>query len=314
MKTKAWLFLCCWLCQPLAFAGGMSQSAIKGLADCRSIPPFTKRLGFNPNSSAFSTTDRLHMGLVYTEISQSKPTNPATTQNKLYQHPSWSTAGYLGPMVIDHGGIIYVAPLPTINLDRNDPSKQNMLYQVNPDTGEMSAYLSLPTDFPPNSQNPFGILGLGYDCQTKIIYASSVQGSNRQQELGRIYAISTGASPHIIDKIADLDGFGMGIGIINGKKKLVFGKARTSDLFALEIGADGRFIGKPEWVLSLYGLGVRGDDHARKIRFTETGDLVVHGVEFYFNLTAPTEVQQTSYTFRYDAQKTKWLLVSQSSR
>lgn len=282
--------------------------AAKGLPDCRSVPPFTRSLGFDPRHSAFSTSDRLHYGLVYTEVLPPNRSQAVPAKPKIYQHPSWTTAGSLGPMVIDRGGNIYVAPLPMVNLFRNDPAKQNMLYHVNPETGEMKPYLTLPTVHPPHERNPFGILGLGYDCATGVIYASSVQGSDRQHEVGRIYAIKTGSTPGILDQIENIDGFGMGIGVIEGKKKLFFGRARTPEILAVEIGSDGRFVGKPEFALSLDGLGIRGDDHARKIRFAENGDLTVHGVEFYFNLTAPTEVQQTAYTFRYGAEQKKWEL------
>lgn len=36
--------------------------------------------------------------------------------------------------------------------------------------------------------------------------------------------------------------------------------------------------------------------------------MTVHGVEFYFNLTAPTEKQETVYQFKYNGAQKKWQL------
>ncbi len=291
----------------------MAPAPAKGLPDCRGIPPFTKGIGFDLRYSAFTTVDRLHTGLVYAELipPNTHQLGPEPGKPKIYQPPSWTGGGSLGPFVIDKTGALYVVPLPMINVLRNDPAKQNMIYRVSPDTGEMTPYLILPTIHSPLPENPFGILGMGYDCETGVIYASSVQGSDRLHEVGRIYAIKTGPSPAVLDMIESIDGFGLGIGVVGGEKRLFFGKARTPDIFSVPIGADGRFAGKPEFALSLDGLGIRGDDHARKIRFAENGELTVHGVEFYFNLTAPTEVQQTVYVFTFDPLQKKWLPVSQ---
>lgn len=306
--------ICFWGFLPaLAWAQNPAPpNVVSGLPDCRRAPAFTTALGFNPNQSAFSTTDAKYVGLIYTEVNLPSTNRTASTpppKPKVYQHHSWKTGGYLGPMIIESSGIIYIAPLPLINTLKNDPKKQNMLYRVDPLSAEMKPYFTFPMVYPPNSQNPFGILGMGYDCQTQIMYLSSVQGSDRTHERGRVYAMRAGATPAVLDQIIDIDGFGMGIGIIEGKKKLFFGNARSSDIFSVDLAEDGKFEGQPQHALSLAGLGLRGDDRARKIRFAENGDLTVSGVEFYFNLIAPTERQETTYIFRYNPQQKKWIRI-----
>jgi hypothetical protein len=47
---------------------------------------------------------------------------------------------------------------------------------------------------------------------------------------------------------------------------------------------------------------------ARKIRFSPDGTMTITGIEFYFNLTAPTEKQETVYQFRYVPAQQKWML------
>jgi hypothetical protein len=45
----------------------------------------------------------------------------------------------------------------------------------------------------------------------------------------------------------------------------------------------------------------------RKIRPDETGNLVVNGIEFNFNLIASREKQETVYMFMYDEEERKWI-------
>lgn len=285
-------------------------SPAKGQPDCRRSPAFTRNTNIDPLRSAFSTSNMQYVGLIYTEINlPNTPPQDPSQKLKVYQHPSWKMAGYFGPMIIDAAGNIFLAPLPFVNLYRNKPSQQNMLYRVDPITAALKSYFTFPTVHKPNEQNPYGILGMGYDCESKIIYASSVQGSDRTNERGRIYALKTGDKPVILDVIPDVDAFGIGIFTFEGKKRMIFGKARTPEIYMVALTPEGTFEGKPEFVLSLEGVGARGDDRARKIRVAENGDLTINGVEFYFNLIAPSERQETPYTFRYDPRQKAWVLI-----
>lgn len=284
--------------------------SIAGQPDCRRVPAFTTKTGIDTRRGAFSTSDMPKVGLVYKEIrlANDPPAEPSA-KPKIYQHPSWMKYGHMGPMVIDQDGFIYLAPIPFVNTLKNPSKKQNVIYRIDPNTGLMTSYLTLPMTSEPGPQNPYGVLGMGYDCNTKMLYVSSVYGSDRKNVRGRIYAIKTGTAPQIVDEIKEIDAFGMGIFLLNGKRKLLYGEARSTELYMVELKEDGRFAGKPEWMLSLDGIGIRGDDRARKVRVAENGDLTVSGIEFYFNLIAPTERQETPYTFRYDAQQSKWVLI-----
>jgi hypothetical protein len=149
-----------------------------------------------------------------------------------------------------------------------------------------------------NTENPFGLIGLAYDCDTKIIYATSLAGSTRDRELGRVYAIQS-TDYKVVAMIENIDCLGIGLGIMNGEKRLFLGRTRNNEVQSIGLDANGTFKGTPRLEIKLDGLGPRGDDVARKIRFLPDGTLQVQAVEFYYNLIAPTEKQESKFMFKY---------------
>lgn len=244
------------------------------------------------------------MGLQLLESSQ--PGNPNAPIIKKYQHPSWQMGGWLAPVVIDEEGNIFSAPAPFINTLYNPAKNSNTIYKVDAKTGIMDEWVKLPL---PDStiQNPFGIIGMIYLCEAKVLYASTVAGSDRKNERGCIYAINA-KTKKIIDKITATDAMGMGISYIEGKRKLYFGTGRSSDIFSVTLSGSGNFSGTPAICFSLAGLGPRGDDKVRRIFTDNAGNLTVAGFEFNFNLIAPREKQETQYKFIYNEEEKKWLI------
>lgn len=266
--------------------------------ECRQWPAFATGVGFPGGAgSAFSTSDKKHIGLLLVH----------TGDTVFYQHPSWKKAGWLAPIQLDKYGNLYTAPAPFINVLNNPTDSQNIVYKVDKITGEMTAFASLPVPGKTNNQNPYGILGLCYLCEQDLLYVSSVGGSTREKEAGGIYCLN--AEGKIKDRITGFDAFGIGICYIEGKRKLYFGKARSSEIYSVPLTAKGEFAGTPELAVSLEGLGPRGDDKAKKIRFSAKGDMIVDGFEFNFNLIASTEKPSTTYYFRYGVNTEKWLPV-----
>lgn len=278
--------------------GSPVSGRIGGVTDCRAQPRFTRNLGFG-RSTILSTADRATKGLI---IFEPRADGPPRT----YQHPSWTQAGYLGANAIDKDGHIYLAPSPRVNLIDNPPEKQNVLYRVASDTGVMTPFLALPYSRPPSLNNPYGVLGLTYDCDTHSLYASSVAGSSRREELGRLFRIdlTTGrvaAQLHNVDAI--------GLAIFNGAqgKRLYFGSARTQDVLSIALDAKGDFIGSPRREFSLDGIGPDGNEKARKISFERGLDMVVNGTKFSFNLAPPpAQLRPTVYRYRYDPANDRW--------
>lgn len=270
---------------------------------CQQQPSFVKGLGLDPMRAAFSTSEKKIPGLVLLQLVNAGD----TAGKKIYQHPSWKQAGWMGPVQVDAAGNCFVAPVPVISSLYNPVSKQNTLYRVESGSGEMKVFASLPVTKEISEENPYGILGLAYLCESNTLYVSSVYGSTRAQEKGVIYAISA-EDGKIIDRLSGIDAIGMGMSYITGQRTLYIGRARSSDVYSIALSKDGKFKGKPARAFSIAGLGPRGDDKVRRIKSdVKTGDLLVIGIEFNFNLTAATEKQETTYRFSWNEEEKSWI-------
>lgn len=273
-----------------------------GLSPCQLQPRFISGTGFNPQFSGLSTSERQFKGLVLVQF----PANRADTAGrKTWQHPSWSAFGNMGPIATDENGNVFVAPIPVVNELENPREKQNTIYRVESATGEMKPFVSLPLPEATSDENGFGLLGLFYDCHAHLLYASSVSGSTRNEEKGTIYAIDP-SNGGIIDRLKRVDAMGLCITGITGEKRLYYGSSRSSDVYSVELTKKGQFTGSPRKEFTLDLLGPRGDDKARRIRMDKNGTLIVFGVEFNYNFTAPTEKPETVYHFQFDEEQKKW--------
>jgi hypothetical protein len=250
---------------------------------------------------AFSTTENKKKGLWIVN-----PTiDPNATTRLIYQDSTWDDAGWLGTMLTDKNGNIWCGPIPVVNTLYNETKKQNTLWMVAANNGKMEPFITLPDAEKVSIENPFGILGITYNCEANVVYVSSVAGSTRTKQNGKLYAIDVNTKK-IISTLDVGDAYGVGMSYKDGYRKLYFGSARSSDVFAVNLKEDGSFIGKVQAAFSVSGLGPRGDDIVRKLKEDEKGNLIVTGAEFKFNLTAPTEIQSNQYVFQYDAGEEKW--------
>jgi hypothetical protein len=273
--------------------------------ECKANPAFINATGIDPRMAAFTTVGTKTMGLVLREM---RANVPADSQ-KVFQHPSWKAAGSLGTMAFDAQGNIYVIPIPSITLLYNEKKAQNTIYKVDSRTQEMKPFIQLPIKDVNSPENPFGLLGLIYDCETQMLYASTVFNSDRKKEAGTIYCIETkDETPKIIDQLDAVDAIGLGIATLNEKKRLFLGLARSSKLLSVQLNEKGKFVSELREELSLQNEGPSGDDRVRKIRFSKQGDMLVSGVEFYFNLIAPAEKKETVYNYQYNMNEGKWVL------
>lgn len=297
------LFIACCLL-PILHSSCKEEVVDFDANNCKRNPPFIQTMGFDAKSSFFSTSDIKTMGLLLLQSEQ--PGNPNARITKSFQHPSWKKGGWLAPILIDDAGNIFTSPAPFINILDNPIANNNTIYRVDAGTGEMQEFLRLPFEDSINSQNPYGIIGMVYLCETGTLYVSSVAGSRLYEENGHIYAIDV-KSKKIIDQINHIDAMGMGISYAAGKRQLFFGTGRNSDVQSVTLNAAGKYSGKPEVVFTLQNLGSRGDDKVRRIRSGSSGNLAVSGIEFNFNLVAPREKQETVYEFVYDEESQKWV-------
>jgi hypothetical protein len=273
------------------------------VADCKRMPSYVAAAGFPANSMAFSTSEKRTKGLVLVDIAKSD-----SAKNRTWQHPSWKTAGSMGPIAVNELGEVFAAPVPSINVLDNPIAQQNTIYRVNAASGELQPFLELPKVLDPiAAENPFGILGMVYDCESKTLYASTVYGSTKEKEVGKIYAIDfKGTEPATNSHFSNTDAMGVGIAYLNEEKRLFYGSTRDSKIYSVQLDEQGNFKGSSRIEIDMNGQGPRGDDRARKIRFDKNGQMIVQAVEFFYNLIAPTEKQESVYTYKYNLEKQQW--------
>ncbi|MGH2648350.1 MAG: hypothetical protein ACRDE8_12310, partial [Ginsengibacter sp.] len=137
-----------------------------GTIPCQGQPSYLAQTGLNPQSSALSTSEKKIKGLVLIELIKSPS---GITRGKTWQHKSWSRYGWMGPITTDNRGNSYVAPVPVINVIDNPKEKQNIIYKVDSHTAEMAPLIELPVTPVVNHENPYGLLGLYFDCEARIL-------------------------------------------------------------------------------------------------------------------------------------------------
>jgi hypothetical protein len=273
------------------------------IPECKGAPKYLTQAGFLPGKPfGFSIAERGVTGLALVQFP-----GPGVP-HKQFVMPDWDKAGHLGGVITDKDGNSYVIPRPFINTLKNDPADQNTLFRIDSHTGSMNAYIKLPGENTSDSGNPFGLMGVFLDCETEVIYTSSISGSTAIEEKGRVYALSTGPDPEVFATLSGMDVMGLAVYYQLGHKYLLLGKARTSDVYRIELNKKGGFIGEPEKVLSLELLGDRGDDKPRKIRFSNKGELMVSGINFNFNLANTPDKQENIYSFQFDQTTSEWKL------
>lgn len=279
-------------------------TGIETIAECKQMPAYINKSKFNLKTAGFSTSVKRKPGLHLVDV---------TSENNTWQDPSWSSVGSLGPVVLDEKGNAYVVPVPAVNTLNNYAKNQNNLYKVDATTGKLNLLCSLEKYGDSSIQNPFGLMGLIYDCENHLLYVSSVYGSLPDNENGAIYVINP-EDGKVLDVLKNTDAMGLGLANLNGQKRLFFGSARNAELWSITLDEEGKFDGKKRLEFSINGVGPRGDDRIRKIRFTPDAKIQLYGVEFYFNLIAPTEKQESIYYYEYDAsEKGEWKFIKTTS-
>jgi hypothetical protein len=260
---------------------------------CLTNPRFVTQLKGFSSKAVFSTSNRFQRGLTFEDQVGERPV--------VFQHPSWAKFGWLA---------VFSIPAPKINVLENVPAEQNRVYKVDANTGEMKLFAELPPAPIKNlketyEQNPYGTIGIAYDCDTRLLYVTSIAGSTRTQEVGRIFAIDaqTAQIKHTLDKT---DAMGVHLHKRDGEKRLYYGLLREPEVWSIAVDAQGKPTGTPRFELSIEGMGPRGDDRVRKIGFTPQNEMILSAIEFSVNLVAPTEKQQSIYRFVFDAKTKKW--------
>ena len=155
------------------------SSGNKSIASCTKNPAFPSKEGMNPPYAIDLRQNDYFLGL---QIIEAKT-------GRVLRRPDWDDFGYLGLYTIDNHGNIYTSPVPYVSIDINPPELQNRILKVDGISGNMEEFLKFSSSKPPTPKNPFGVIGLIFDCDTKSLYATTVAGSTMNDEIGCIYQI-----------------------------------------------------------------------------------------------------------------------------
>jgi hypothetical protein len=229
-------------------------------------------------------------------------------KDKVWQHPSWKISGYIGAFDRDSKGNVYLSPLPYVSLQKNPPEKQNQIYQVDANTGEMQLFMSLPSSSKPDRKNPFGVMGLYFDCDTQSLYVSTVTGSTAMQENGNIFQIDINTK-EIKSTFSHIDTIGLGVFNTPEGKRLYFGSARDSSLYSVSLDNSGNFSGKKRYEFTLSQLEGGDTTMIKKIKFKKRKNaytMTLQDMEFGYRLMAESRDFNKNYHFEFNKNENKW--------
>lgn len=224
---------------------------------------------------------------------------------RVLQLPSWDDAGHLGLYAMDRDGNVYTTPVPHVSLLENPPEQQNKVYKIDSRTGDMKVFVDLPWAKPPSINNPYGALGVTYDCDTESLYVSSIAGSGRKDEVGRIFQVDI-RTAEIVDIFEGIDAIGVGVFTTKSGKKLFCGSAREPDIYSIDLNPDGSFAGTPQFVLSLIEQEGGSYDKGHRIRFFKDNRMEIKGIDFNYSLMAASDPMRNIYNFQYDETSDEW--------
>lgn len=285
---------------PLPTAPTRPADAPPGVVDyCKRSPKFRDTQGFSTRA-ALSTIEHGTKGAVMVEYDANGQLI------RRYQDPSWDDAGYLGHVVLDRGGNVYTFPAPYVSLIDNPPELQNILYRIDSTTATMTRFYTLTVAAPSTEGNPFGIMGLAYDCDTESLYISSVAGSTRAETLGQIVRFDL-ASREVRFRYEGVDAFGVGIYIGPTGKRLYYGLARTPEIYSIGVDERGDLLDDIKLEITLPDATLK----ARRIVFGTDGTLQVRSRPFDFNLIVTSERPEVVYDYRLDPATRSWQLIQQ---
>ncbi len=265
---------------------------------CQAGPRFGPQFGFEPGKALIGTSVPGYVGLALVD--------PSTGQ--VAQHQTWDDGGNLGSFVYDANGNVYAAPAPFINTTLNPPDEQNRIFRADTDSALMTEFVDLPPAAPMTENNPFGVMGLFYDCDTNSLYAGSVAGSTANEEVGRIFRVDV-ATGTVADTLENVDAMGVGVfNLPDGNKRLYFGSGRDTSVRSIALDEDGNFVGEPRQEFFLAQFEGSDNDKGQRITFTNENQMVVKGIDFNYTLRAASEPRRNLYTFVWDRETSGWVL------
>jgi len=266
----------------------------RAIVQCFKNPEFPQKFGYSPPYAIDLKQDMENKGLKIIEANT----------GRILKLPGWESFGFLGLYTRDQFGNIYTSPVPYVSIDINPPGEQNKILRVDNATGEMKEFVRLPSENPPTPANPFGVIGLNFDCETNSLYATSVAGSSPKKETGKIFQIDP-TNGKTKDTYDNFDALGIALFVGNDGKRAYLGSARKPEIYSVGIDKEGGFENDLRFEFSLVDVPNGSFHKAHRIKI-EDDIMILKTREFSYTLIAASEVMRTEYKFRYNRNKGVW--------
>ncbi len=276
---------------PPAAAAGTPALPVGPVDLCQRRSPFIQAMKLPDNARLSTATPGIVGFNILTLDTKTRRIRPLL-------HPTWKSAGELGQFTQDGAGNIYVVPVPLTSLDLNPPEARNRVQIIDGQTGRMRVFVDLPGAGPADPANPFGVIGLAYDCETDSLYVASLAGSTPSEERGSVFRVDVKTAT----VAARYDGIdALGVGIFRGQdgKRLYLGSARRSEVVSLALDGRGDFVGETRRELALGDLGLPSTYRAQKLRFDRQARMSLKAVPFAFSLRiiSPKEIRHLALSY-----------------
>lgn len=260
---------------------------------CGARPKFVSQKGL-PQSSGFNTLSRQEVGLALTYDKDGKQMQ--------YIDPTYDNFGNFGVIVYDQFGNTYVNSVPFIDLLENKPSKRNTIYKVDTNSGQLAEWASLPLEHQDtDGQQPYGIVGMFYDCQRSEMVVSSLTGTTEQEQKGSLWRINIlSGEATKLGEGEDYLGVAIGTGL-NSKDRYLLAGSTVNPVVEVSRYADGKLEGEFGSLLTYHPEGLFVDARVKKFRQTEAGtELNLALTPFDYSLRATAENREERLLFKFN--------------
>ena len=224
--------------------------------------------------------------------------------NKVLHKKEWERFDALGTYTIDSLGNIYLTPNPFISIKPTTFNLQKAIYKMDSSSGKLERWLVID-DVKPNATNPYGLISIVYDCSSKKLIVSSIDGSNYKAQRGRIYQVD----PKTKDVVKLVDGFdALTLNMLYTKKSkyLLAGSARDSGVYLFAF-KNGKLNSNSIKLFELPNPSLR----VRKIKVIGKNRLRLETIKFNYSLIAETtKKQRFIYIATYNPSNTTWQIVA----
>ena len=226
---------------------------------------------------------------------------------QMLQLPEWSEFGWLGLYTVDNKGNTFITPIPQESLINNPLGEQNRILKLDATSGKLEVFMDLPQKKASTLKNPFGSMGIIYDCDNGFMYVSSIAGSSAREELGQIFHVDP-EKKKVISKIDNIDAIGLNTYNLRSGKRLYFGAARSPEVFSVSIDKSGKIGNDSRLEFSLLDFPGGSDERAHKIRFKDNR-MIVKASEFNYTLAVSSDPQRNIYDFVLNESGEGWSFI-----